>query len=181
MLGRDTSLSRIFHRRSKVSTTYPIILSILVLTLVIDLHFSNLLPFWLRDLEYIEVVSFVLLILATVVSYVSIRDDAAVNTNLLALGFEPGDPFTFTVKEKQYTVSKTWRYPGGKSFSIKYFPTDTIRVAYNLETTKKIQEKINLESGYIKLIEHTDKILFDIPGLIKVDDFIEIMEMLKNL
>ncbi|MFC2163080.1 hypothetical protein ACFLRF_05305 [Candidatus Altiarchaeota archaeon] len=157
-----------------------VILLIVTITLTLNIFFDNM-PGWLKEIDYIEIMVLTLLIITGLLTYTSVKDENKAFTHLQMLGFKKGEPFSFTLKDEQSNVKKAWRYPGGKSFGISYYPSNVVRIVYNLKSSEGITKKLLFESGYVKILKYSDKIMFEVSGVIKVDDFIEIMELLKDI
>lgn len=182
MVSRDSSISYLFVRRSFLSTKYSIILFLLVLVFAVNVLFSGFLPSWIKDIDYIEIIVLVFVLLSGYHTYLSISDHETINRNFRELGFEKGETFSYKIADKTYKVDKAWRYAGSESFEIKnLYPSGVLRVTYNFPTSDKIVEQLKIKSGDMKIIKKTDKILFEIPEVLKVDDFIEILDILRNI
>jgi len=157
------------------------IMLLFAITLSMNILFLDTTPSWVKDLDYIEIVLILLIMVSGIFTYTSVKDEAMTSQNLQALGFTRGEPFTFILDGKRLAVKKAWRYPDGRSFGIQSYPSNVIRIVYDVDMSERLKEKLDLESGYVKLLSNSDKFVFDVPGVIKVDDLIDIMEMLKDI
>lgn len=180
MINRSTRISDAFSRLLPIRTLPVLVLLVIVLFSFVNLESSKGSPPWLREVDFIEISVFVLLLMLTVVTHLLIRQDRKMDNVGYDLGYQRGEPFSFLMGDKKSVMKNTWRYLDSRDFSLEYGSRGILTLVYNGVITEEIENYLKTGNSVQHIIRGSQVTLVEIPGQFMIDDLFNIIEVLQR-
>jgi hypothetical protein len=180
MFERGRRISEAFSPAFILSPRFLMVLLVVILTVVMNLEYSNAMPQWVEDLDIAEGVVILVLILILPMGYLSILEEKKRASIGLEMGFDRGRPFSFGFGGEKVSVGLPWRYGAGRSFGLRYSSAGTLRVTYEGSIDDEMEAKLKAEPTVSSIIRTAEATLLDLSGEATIDDLQRVLGLMPK-